>query len=170
MKLLSIVLVSLMGIIGCGQAPNDIIEGPPMFTSVDPALQPYFNQFTALTGVPTTGITAGFTQLPNGIAGECVWGGVYNEVRINNIYTWSDPNMFQQLISHELGHCALFLYHINNCSDGTTAPDGTESSCNKGSSNPLSIMNWQMFNQTQADALPNEPIYYQYLKLNAPIP
>ena len=168
-------LLSLLGIItACGQQ-NDFNQSNPLFTGVDYELQPYFDQFTALSGVSTGTITGGFLTLSGNIAGECVWGGAWNEVRIDPD-DWSNYNNDekQQLISHELGHCALYLQHINNCSDGTTAPDGTESSCNSTSSlypYPLSIMNWQMFNQQQASYLTsNSTQYYQYLKLNLPIP
>ena len=166
-------LLSLLGIItACGQQRVDFYNGLPMFSGVDPGLQPYFDQFTALSGVQTTGITAGFTPLTFPIAGECVWGQYYNEVRIDQT-DWPNftEDQKQQLVSHELGHCALFLYHINNCSDSTTAPDGTESTCNQGYGMPLSIMNWQMFTQQQAINLTAQPAqYYQYLKLNLPIP
>jgi hypothetical protein len=168
--LLVLIACSLMG---CAQGPNDILEAPPMFTDVDPELQSYFDNFQSFSGgVSVAGITAGFTTLPNHVAGLCVWGGTYNEVRIsdelwNAIPGWT-VNQKQQLVSHELGHCALFLQHINNCSDGTTAPDGTESSCNEGNGMPLSIMNWQMFTAPQADQI--NGTYYEYLKLNEPIP
>jgi hypothetical protein len=180
---ITMVLISL-GLVACGQEPNDILEGPPMFKSVDPALQQYFDYFYRVTELQPTGITAGFTPLPNGIAGECVWGGAYNEVRINSNY-WTATSggwgtiQNQQLISHELGHCALHLYHINNCSDGTNAPDGTMSSCNNGGAlingvwttvYPLSIMNWMMFNPTQANYLTSDYLqYYQALVGNVPI-
>jgi hypothetical protein len=155
--------------IGCASS-NDLVQDSPMFSSIDPQLQVYFNYFSEQTGVPSSSITAGFIDLPPTIAGECIWGGAWNEVRIDpskwQNYNWTEAQK-QQLISHELGHCALFLNHINNCSDGTTAPDGTVSSCNEGISVPLSIMNWQMFNSDQA-ALINQK-YYDFLINNKPI-
>lgn len=167
-------LLLSLALAGCA-TNNDLLNGIPIFSSIDPDLQPYFNQFTAYTSVATTGITAGFISLPGNLAGECIWGGTYNEVRINPDY-WFDisVNQKQQLVSHELGHCALFLGHINNCQDGTTAPDGTHSSCNndQGMPNnmPLSIMNWQAFAPDQADILTiDEVTYYKYLKLNQPV-
>jgi hypothetical protein len=164
-----LLLISL-ALVGCTNQ-SDMIQDTNLFTSVDPQIQPYFDQFTQLAGVPTTGITAGFSSLGGRIAGECVANGPYREVRIDtnswNTYGWTTYQK-QQLISHELGHCALGLQHINNCRDGTTAPDGTESSCNNGTNMPLSIMNWQMFDINQAPLITQQ--YYQYLKLNQPIP
>jgi len=167
---MKVVILLALVCVACGQQ-GDMIQGMPMFSNVDSELQFYFQNFSTLTGVSTEGITAGFTSLPTNVAGECVWGGAWNEVRIDtaswNTYNWT---LFQreQLISHELGHCALFLKHINNCSDGSTAPDGTESTCNEGIGMPLSIMNWQMFNSYQAQNITQN--YYDYLKLNEPIP
>jgi hypothetical protein len=148
-----------------------------MFTSVDPQLQQYFDYFYNITGLQTSGITAGFTTLGTDIAGECVWGGLWNEVRINSTpgyWNAMPPNVRQQLVSHELGHCALYLHHINNCSNGQNLPDGSFTTCNgdgSGTTMPLSIMNWYLFTSTQANNLTASPYqYYQYLKLNAPIP
>ena len=139
-----------------------------LFHNVDPELQQYFNVFTERTGANTLGITAGFINLDDDLAGECIWGGTYNEVHIDpkSWARWSQSQR-QQLISHELGHCALFLQHINNCSDGTNPPDGTESTCNTGIGIPLSIMNWQMF--TNSQSLQIDQRYYDYLKLNQPV-
>lgn len=162
-------------LLGCAQGPNDILEESPMFTDVDPGLQQYFDEFqTPSGGVSIKGITAGFTELENGVAGLCVWGGVYNEVRIDkndwDNTGWSEAQK-QQLVSHELGHCALFLQHINNCNTNgviTNPPDAQKVSCN---GIPGSIMNWQMFNWSQAQNLSDNPgTYYEYLKLNQPIP
>jgi hypothetical protein len=157
-------------LIGCAQQPNDWINDEPMFTGVDAQIQPYFDYFTAQTGVQTGKITAGFYTLPSPIAGECVWGGLFNEVRIDPD-TWYASNLNndqrQQLISHELGHCALFLQHINNCSDGTNS---ATSFCQ---AQPLSIMNWAMFSQNQIFRLKNpstnEGLYYQALIGNVPV-
>lgn len=154
--------------VGCAPRP-DFYQAPPMFSTIDSELQPYFDYFTAQTGVPTTALTAGFTSLDGNAAGECVWAGNYNEVRIDATawftYNYSHDQK-QQLISHELGHCALFLQHINNCSDGTNSATST---CQ---AQPLSIMNWTMFNQNQIFRLKfgsNEGLYYQALKANQPV-
>ena len=174
----SIFLLSLL-MVGCAQQ-NDFSNGTPIFTGVDPQLQSYFDQFTTLTGgISTAGITGGFVSLGGTIAGECIWGGTYNEVRIDSDawFTYGyDTNMKQQLISHELGHCALHLNHINDCNNepGVHYSDGVQSPCNQGVNNdyPLSIMNWQMFQSWQASNLANgfSSEYYKYLKLNQPIP
>src|ERR1700678_1266067 len=101
-------LIFLALLAGCAQ-PSDTINDTPLFTGVDPVIQPFFDQFTALTnGVQTTGITAGFLSLSGNLAGQCVWGGTFNEVRLDPD-TWASltVNQQQQLVSHELGHCAL---------------------------------------------------------------
>lgn len=167
-KLALTALIALMAV-SCASS-NDLVQDSPMFNAIDPQLQVYFNYFSEQTGVPDGSITAGFVSLPPTIAGECIWGGAWNEVRIDPDkwanYNWTEAQK-QQLVSHELGHCALFLNHINNCSDGTTAPDGTLSSCNLGQSMPLSIMNWQMFDADQAASIGQN--YYDFLLLNKPI-
>lgn len=180
MKLLSIVLLSILALIGCGQQ-SDVVQDTNIFTSVDPQLQPYFDQFAQLTGTSTSGITAGFTSLGSNVAGECVFDGPYREVRIDpnawNTYGWTNDQK-QQLLAHELGHCALYLQHINNCASLSDPNgqivyvDGTMSPCNQGNGSPSSIMNWMMFNSLQASyfVTVNQAQYYQYLKLNAPIP
>lgn len=154
-----------MASVACASC-NDVLNGgKPMFSAIDPLLVPYFDIFTNITGVGYYGITAGLTPLDNNIAGQCVLGGTYSEIRIdsNSWNRWT-INQKQQLISHELGHCALGLGHINQCSDGTTALDGVDTSCNNGLSQPLSIMNWMMFTPFQANNI--GPEYYKALKLN----
>ena len=169
----------LLLLAACGQQANDIINDPAIFTGVDPQLQVYFNRFSSKTGASSGGITAGFIALPNGIAGECVTDGPYREIRMDPGYwatlttqTYSDL-LKEQLSFHELGHCALgIMYHTNNCSDGTTAPDGTLSSCNHGTTQPLSIMNWMAFNYGSQIIYysNNEPEYVSALVQNVPIP
>jgi hypothetical protein len=172
-----LVLTTVLFLAGCGSQQSDILEEPPMFSGVDPQIKTWFDTFTSESGVSTAGISAGFTALPNGIAGECVWGGVYNEVRMDTSYWvvltndgFGGSERMKQLVYHELGHCALFLQHINECSDGTTAPDGTISSCNQGHSQPMSIMNWMAFSDVQAIGFVNSNAkYVNALKANQPI-
>lgn len=154
--------------IGCAPRP-DFYEAPRMFSTIDSELQPYFDYFTAQTGISTAGLTGGFTSLDRNVAGECVWSNSYNEVRIDAV-VWFTYNYThdekQQLVSHELGHCAAHLQHINNCSDGTNSATAV---CQ---AQPLSIMNWTMFNQNQISKLKlgsNEYIYYQALIRNQPV-
>jgi hypothetical protein len=105
-------MVGLLMLSACG--PSDVVQDIDIFHGVDPRIQVYFTRFESKTGVGTYGITAGFTTL-NGLAGECVQNGMQREVRIDSSY-WTqinyDDSQMEQLIFHELGHCALGLGHI----------------------------------------------------------
>ena len=137
---------------------SDYVQDTDMFNSVDPKLQIYFDRFTADTGVSTSGITGGFTDLSSNIVGECVYNGSYREVRIDNTY-WSQIStndiLMEQIVLHELGHCALSLGHIPDL-----APNGQ----------PLSIMNPYVFSPLQGIYLKSrETDYITALVNNVPI-
>lgn len=115
-------------LIGCAK-PQPPVSAPVV---VDPALAPYLVSFNHDIGVNTDGISVGFADTSGNAnplgetVGECI---VYSEgstvvqrvIQIDPTY-WAtcNANERQQLVYHELGHCAMGLQHItgvdsNNC-------------------------------------------------------
>lgn len=109
MKYLSILLLLA---IGCG----------PAKIKVDPEIAPYFARFTQAVGIETTGISAVIVDL-KGPLGACdIWNSDGSRlIQIDsNFWTSADDDAKEQVIFHELGHCAMYLGHIpdldiNNC-------------------------------------------------------
>lgn len=169
-----LLLISL-ALVGCAQQ-NDMIQDTSIFTGIDPIIQTYFDRFTYETGVSTAGITAGFTTLSNNIAGLCAIDGPYREIRLdqtnyNNIMS-SDLEV-EQLVFHELGHCALFLMHINNCITNGVLTDPADAQQQSCPGQPQSIMNWQSFNPNQItfySDVTQHAYYIHALTVNQPIP
>jgi len=131
---------------GCGQQP-----APTMPAHVDPLLVPYFAKFTQYIGVRTDNISAGFVSLTLPRVGQC---SLYDDgsriIQIDPIY-WAKigDDLKEQLVFHELGHCAMGLQHIkdvdaNNC--------------------PVSIMFPSVFGDTPC-YINNKYRYYQELEL-----
>lgn len=95
-------LISL-GLLACGRPP----------AKIDPILKPYFTQFETDVNASTEYITGEFGTLPMPTVGQCAENGTFKTVTIDPIY-WANASesQRQQLIYHELGHCALNLKHI----------------------------------------------------------
>lgn len=148
------ILILGLGLFGCGN-DSDNFKDISQFKDVNAILQPYFATFTARTGVSSNNITAGFIDSSPGLAGQCVISGSQKEIRIDS-HIWSvvSETAKQQLIDHELGHCALNLAHNNACrqQDGsiTNPSDASKTTCQ---GQPLSIMNWQMFYDFQYNVM-----------------
>ena len=160
----NIILISVLGLglVGCGHR-SDNYQDISKFKNVDATLKPYFDTFTARTGVQTAGITAGFVDSTE-YAGVCVQSGPQSEVRIDNVaWNTSSEVARQQLIDHELGHCALYLAHNNACLQGdgsiTNPSDASKTTC---AGQPLSIMNWQMFYNFQYTVMVSHLAQYYY--------
>lgn len=132
-------------LMGCGQ----IEFRQPV--SVDPQLAPYMATFSQEIGVSSDGISANFADTEDQVnplgetIGECV---TYSDgTRIIQIDTgyWKTaaPGSKKELMYHELGHCALFLQHINTFKSDTC---------------PVSIM-WQ-FEFGESPCFASETAYY----------
>jgi hypothetical protein len=148
-----VLLLSFLSL-ACGQQQrSDITQASPMFSGVDPVLQVYLDRFTADTGVSTSGITAGFTDLGGNLDGECVMDGQgHREIRIDQSdYNQMSGNdaLVEQLVYHELGHCALYLQHINVCDTDGLMTDPADASKTQCDGQPMSVMNWESFSGAQ---------------------
>lgn len=131
-------------LVGCG--PSRVMSG----INVDPDLQPYFERFTLTIGVPTDGISASFGNLTAPMVGECILGSDGSRaIEIDSAH-WaqaSDDDR-EQVLFHELGHCAMHLGHVT-----ATSLDGC----------PVSIMYPYEFGNTPCYAN-NKAYYYQELE------
>lgn len=136
--------ITMMFLYGCGQAPKPI--------KVDPFLAPYLDSFKQDIGVDPEGISVNFanTEDYNNPLGETIGECIIDEedntrtIQIDKDY-WDTASLSskQELMYHELGHCALALQHIN-----TTKTD----TC------PTSIMNAYEFGESPCYM--TETVYY----------
>lgn len=113
------VLIS-MCLFSCGRPP----------AKIDPILKPYLMQFETDVNASTEGIDVGFGTLQFPVLGECESGlnSQNNKITIDSAY-WAKAsnNQKQQLVYHELGHCALGLGHVttfkaDRCPDSIMYP------------------------------------------------
>lgn len=110
----------------------------------------YLTRFSQDTGVSTDGIEVVFANLDGKTVGLCeLWSDGKRTIRIDKTYwsTASDDEK-EQTVFHELGHCALYLKHIN---------DLNEYNC------PVSIMYPYAFGQSSCYAY-NKPYYFWELR------
>lgn len=129
-------------LVGCGKP-----ETVKAYTvSVDANLVPYLDKFTQDIGVGTDGISAGFTSLTLPTIGQClVYDNGVRAIQIDKTYWASaNDNQKEQLMFHELGHCAMGLQHI---------PDLNGYGC------PVSIMYPYEFGESPCYTT-NKPYYY----------
>ena len=102
--------LAAFALIGCGrpeQANQAVI-------TVDAALAPYLARFTQDIGVSSDGISASLVDLNAATAGECIKQADGSKQIQINITWWSnaDDDGKEQLMFHELGHCAMGLQHV----------------------------------------------------------
>lgn len=86
-------------------------------TIVDVQLQPYFNSFANKIHVSTAGVSGTIQPMHTQAIGVCDISSA--TITIDSTY-WNtiDDSQREQLVFHELGHCAMGLQHVN-----TTQPD-----------------------------------------------
>ena len=107
-------LILLAILAGCGKNQAPVV--------VDPALQPYMDDFQTDIGASTAGISAGFAANEGSgslgeIVGECITSTdgstTTKQINIDPNY-WALQNEYgkKELFYHELGHCALNMVHI----------------------------------------------------------
>lgn len=111
------ILIAL-SVVSCGRNndhssyPND--GSPHIPVTVDPLLAPYMIKFENDVGVNTSGITAQFAALTAPTVGQCVqYSNGDKVIQIDPIY-WATAVLStrEQILYHELGHCAMNLQHI----------------------------------------------------------
>ena len=90
-----------------------LISLGPKFTSVDPKLQPYFDEVKELSNGNLSGIKrAGFEEDDDKILASCYYN--IEEIRVNP-KNWEKLNHKDRLltIAHEVGHCIKKCKHID---------------------------------------------------------
>ena len=103
MKVLNIMMLSL--ILSCGQL---IQKDPRTAYRTDDEFLPYIQRFEVEWGSKIVDIPIVFWDLDEGIAGVCrIWNTGHREILIDHRYWRILPYSREQLIFHELGHCAL---------------------------------------------------------------
>lgn len=122
----AILLVIILMITGCGKPPQDVVVSPqqPILPIVvDASIAPYFIRFTQNIGIDSNGISANLAALTYPTLGQCTISGPNKTVTIDPTF-WANAsdNEHEELVFHELGHCAMGLGHINtlnpyNCPD-----------------------------------------------------
>lgn len=118
--------------------------------SVDSALKPYFSLFERSIGASTWDISGKFAPLEDGTVGECQVTKKGRKTVVIDPQFWldSDQDGREQLLMHELGHCAKGLEHNNALlSDGC----------------PVSIMYMYVFGQDNCYKL-NKQYYFNELR------
>lgn len=116
---LMIVLVSMLSC-GCGTQHSidhsgSNQEAPHAEVSVDAELAPYLSKFSIDIGVSTSGISASFQALTAPSVGQCVkYSNGDKSIVIDPTY-WSIASLYarEEVVYHELGHCAMNLGHID---------------------------------------------------------
>lgn len=112
----------MMILTGCGKRDSKPVA------VVDEVLSPYLKRFENDIGVYTAGINAVFGDTKAPIVGQCTtYSDGRRDIEIDKeFWDQSDDLAREELIYHELGHCAMGLGH-----DNSSLPDGC----------PKSIMN-----------------------------
>lgn len=89
---------------------------------VDPKLQVYMDRFSQDIGVDVSYIDAKFGTLEGITVGVCKQGAFLSEITIDRGYwDFTTASDREELVMHELGHCALNLNHnegripVTNC-------------------------------------------------------
>lgn len=104
-KLIFALLIGLLAT-SCGKKLNAV---------VDPELAPYLEQFQNEVGVTTGQVSAGFGHLTMPVIGQCSYDSDTNQITIDpNFWSTMLSSGKEQLMYHELGHCALFLGHTSD--------------------------------------------------------
>ena len=113
MKKVAIALISI-ALYGCGQYPD--IEQAPVV--VDEELLVYAQRFEEEIGVSTSGISIFFEELEGDTVGLCTISSLKREIRVDPTF-WAEieDHVKEELLYHELGHCAMYLDHDETMSD-----------------------------------------------------
>ena len=94
-------------------------NGKPRINGINEQIKPFYDQFSKKLQIKLGYIPAQFSKLDKDLAGICwEYNGGYVEIEIDSSY-WEQASYSEkeQLIFHELGHCALRLDHNENILD-----------------------------------------------------
>lgn len=90
---------------------------------VDDDLAPYASRFEDDIGRSTAGISMGFGDLSGNVVGQCTIQGPNKTILIlKSFWDASDDYQREQLMYHELGHCALGLGHVSDLRQDDNCP------------------------------------------------
>lgn len=112
----------LLVLASCGVNPGPVV--------VDETFSPYIQRFETEIGVSADGISMQFGNLEKDYVGVCSISWVEKSVTIDKTF-WEQSNESQkeELIYHELGHCAMGLEHdeglrpVSNCPKSIMYPE-----------------------------------------------
>lgn len=117
MKRFALVFLLLTGCAHVQPKPVTVhqFQCPREFPDVHEDIQPFFERFQSVTGASVNGITAGFGHIKEPTVGVCHYSNgdnSFREITIDIDY-WNNSDEFdrEQLLFHELGHCAMNLGH-----------------------------------------------------------
>lgn len=109
MRTTSLAIVVSLSMMSCGQ--DNFRSQYPSF--VDPEFVSYVADFESKMNLKAFYITIKFGDLPGRVMGQCsLWDDGQREIIIDTAY-WDRENEIgrEQLMYHELGHCAMNLDH-----------------------------------------------------------
>jgi hypothetical protein len=140
---MNILCMSIL-IVGCGQQPQQ--GDPRSIHGIDPAFQPYVEQFETILGHSIGDIPIAFAPQQGDVIGVCELWTNYRDIKIdpnfwNNQGGALDNDQRMSLIFHELGHCVLDRGHL--------ATDWTYNLNGWNYSVPTSFMNPYIFFSAQ---------------------
>lgn len=155
-----IMFVAVAAEYGCGKQLDDSVVAsttdvsPAQVRQVDPALEPYVSKFEKEFDVAVDYPVTFASILPTDgkRVGQCVtWQNGARKIMIDSTY-WQYCNDAQaeQLVYHELGHCALGLGH----------DDRTIKFKDEDGDWPISIMRTTAFNKVEIEVYSKHRDYY----------
>lgn len=139
-------LIVLILLSACGKAQVSTDGG----AIVDSELAPYFDRFDSDIGANTSGINAYMAPQTYPTIAQCIlYSNGRRDIQVDpTIWNNADDSAREQILFHELGHCALFLDHISTLNS---------SNC------PVSVMYPYAFGDSSC-YLNNRQVYYDELK------
>lgn len=150
MNKLFLIIVSLMASTSCGQKPSHYN------VVVEMELEQYARSFELDMGVNVTHISIRFGSLSGSTVGLCTsWSNGDREIIIDfEFWDYLSEDAREQLMYHELGHCAMDLIH-----DATIILDpNTNSDIEASIMNPYFFgndYNWSAYRAEYKEALKN---------------
>lgn len=109
--------------VACGQSPLDHVKAPnpdkPFTFALEAELIPYWARFTESVNAKSSHVAGFFKKLDKPTVGLCTsYEEGSRKIEIDPDY-WQSVNALgkEQLVFHELGHCALNLDHNSNMLD-----------------------------------------------------
>lgn len=110
------VAMGLLGLLSACGMPQDPVV-------IDPDLLEYSARFEQEIGVSSSGISMVFEELSDGAVGLCTVSASGRKISIDpNFWRSIDEDVREELMYHELGHCAMDLEHDESLMAGSRCP------------------------------------------------